>query len=86
MGEKDLAKENIYQLLQSIPPSYSVGTVYLNGAIVPVASFSNFNTKTGLAYFINAEGKVVALDAEKIDGLAFGAAEEPEEPEEPEEA
>jgi hypothetical protein len=86
MGEKDYAKNNIYQLLQIMPPSYSIGTVYLNGAVVPVTGFSNLNTKTGLAYFINAEGKVVVLDAEKIDGLAFGAAEEPEEPEEPEEA
>jgi hypothetical protein len=65
-----------------IPMNYPMGVVFLNGIAVEVANFSNLNTKTGLAFFVNAEGQTTVLDTALIDGVAFGGAEEEEEEEE----
>lgn len=65
---------------KKIPVNYPIGVVYLNGFPVEVANFSNLQSDTGLAYFIDAEGQLTILDTAKIDGVAFGEAEEaPEE-------
>jgi hypothetical protein len=64
---------------KSIPVNYPVGIIYLNGFPVEVANFSNLNSDTGLAYFVDVEGQIAVLDTAKIDGVSFGAAEAPEE-------
>ncbi|HZG84857.1 hypothetical protein [Paenibacillus sp.] len=73
-------QKSIVDLLKKLPPNYTLGTVYLNGAPVVVQKFMNLNDE--LAYFVDEEGQVVIMDSGKIDGLSFGAAEEEEEEEE----
>ncbi|QOR68011.1 hypothetical protein IM538_07730 [Cytobacillus suaedae] len=82
---KKVKKDNMRGLLGSLPPNYTVGTVYLNGQPVTVTNFVNKNN--GLSYFI-AEGQVTVLKSCKIDGIGFAPAEveEPIEEEEEEEA
>jgi len=64
---------------KGIPVNYPIGVIYLNGFPVEVANFSNLQRHTGLAYFLDAEGQLTILDTAKIDGVSFGAAEQPEE-------
>ena len=64
-----------------IPVNYPIGVVFLNGIAVEVANFSNLNADTGLAFFVDAAGQITVLDTAKIDGVAFGEAEEEEEEE-----
>jgi len=74
-----MMSESFEQLLKNIPVNYPMGVVFLNGIAVEVANFSNLNTETGLAYFVDAEGQIIVLDTNKIDGVAFGEAEVEEE-------
>ena len=74
--------EKFEQFFKNIPVNYPIGVVFLNGVAVEVAKFSNLNTETGLAFFVDAEGQITVLDIEKVDGVAFGQAEEEEEEEE----
>jgi hypothetical protein len=67
MTEKE--RETMKDVLMKLPPNYSVGTLYVNGAIVPVARFINFSK--GLAYFIGCNLEVILIDGEKIDGMSF---------------
>jgi len=71
---------SIVDLLKKLPPNYTLGTVYLNGAPVVVQKFMNLQYE--LAYFVDEEGQVVIMDSGKIDGLAFAPAEVEEEEEE----
>jgi hypothetical protein len=78
MGKK--AKNNQFKdFFKYIPVNYPVGTIYLNGFPVEVANFSNLNSDTGLAYFVDAEGQIAVLSTAKMDGVSFGAAEAAEE-------
>lgn len=70
---------NFENFFENIPVNYPVGVVFLNGIAVEVASFSNLNTETGLAYFVNADGQITVLDTSKVDGVAFGEVEAEEE-------
>ena len=63
------------QLLKNIPVNYPMGVVFLNGIAVEVANFSNLNSETGLAYFVDVEGQIIVLDSSKIDGVAFAEVE-----------
>ena len=63
---------DIEHLLLSIPVNYPIGVVFVNGVAVEVASFSNVDVETGLAYFLDADGQIVVLDTLSIDGVAFG--------------
>lgn len=71
--------EKFEKFFKYIPVNYPIGVVFLNGIAVEVASFSNLNTETGLAYFVDAEGQITVLDTKKVDGVAFGEAEAEEE-------
>lgn len=71
--------EKFEQFFKNIPVNYPIGVVFLNGIAVEVASFSNLNTETGLAFFVDAEGQITVLDTEKVDGVAFGEVEAEEE-------
>ncbi|QOR68012.1 hypothetical protein IM538_07735 [Cytobacillus suaedae] len=78
-------KDKLCQLLASLPPNYTLGTVYLKGQPVTVTNFSN--NGGDLSFFI-ADGAVTVLDCRHIHGLGFAPAEveEPIEEEEEEEA
>ncbi|WP_144553707.1 hypothetical protein [Peribacillus simplex] len=78
MSEK-LDYNQFKDFFKTLPVNYPVGVVFLNGFPVEVSSFSNLNSDTGLAYFLDAEGQIAVLDTAKIDGLSFGVAEEPDE-------
>jgi hypothetical protein len=80
--KKDKNRNPLKRVMKYLPPNYGVGTIYVNGAEAPVANW--VTKKDGLGYFINGEAAVSLFNAEKIDGMAFGAAEaaEPEEEEE----
>jgi hypothetical protein len=71
MTEKD--RETVKDILLKLPPNYSVGTLYVNGAMIPVARFINY-TK-GLAYFIGPYLEVILIDGDKIDGMSFATEE-----------
>lgn len=78
----DKKKGCMEDILKKLPPGYTVGGVFLNGMLVEVTNFSNLCGCA--AYFVN-DGQVCVVDAGKIDGLCFGAAEGAEEPAEEEE-
>ena len=65
---------NFERFFNSIPMNYPIGLVYLNGMAVEVARFSHLNSETGLAFFVDVDGVMTALDINKIDGLGFGEA------------
>lgn len=67
--------EKFEQFFENIPVNYPIRVVFLNGIAVEVASFSNLNTETGMAFFVDAEGQITVLDTGKVDGVAFGEAE-----------
>jgi hypothetical protein len=72
------AAHKFKEFFKSIPVNYPIGIVFLNGVPVEVATFSNLDADTGLAFFVDAEGQITVLDTAQIDGLAFGEAEEPD--------
>lgn len=65
--------QNVEEVLQSLPPNYPVGGIYLNGVFVPTFSFSNLCDC--IAYFTDDEGQIIAVNVKKIDGITFGEAE-----------
>jgi hypothetical protein len=80
----DQYKKSIEDVLKKCPPGYQVSDLWGYGAApVGVTHFSNYDN--GLAYFI-ADGRVLVYEADKIHGMAFGAADAAAEVEEEEEA
>jgi hypothetical protein len=75
-----MSHEPIKQVLKKLPPNYPVASLYVNGVLAPVVTFTTAHD--GVAYFINEEGQVSLFDVNKIDGIEFGVAEELEEPDE----
>ncbi len=65
--------ERISELLKKLPPNCPVGILYVNGAEMPVASFSNYSN--GLAYFVSLDSQICIVNGDRIDGIIFGVAE-----------
>jgi hypothetical protein len=65
-------KKSLEDVLKKCPPGYKVSNLWGYGAPVGVTHFSNYDD--GLAYFI-ADGRVLVYEADKIHGMAFGAAD-----------
>ena len=63
------------KLLMSLPVNYPIGIIYLNGLPIEISTFIYLNCDTGIAYFVGAEGNIVALDTAQINGLSFRQAE-----------
>jgi len=62
-------RETMEDVFQKLPPNYTVGTLYVNGALVPVARFIHYSE--GQAYFIGPFCEVILIDGDKIDGINF---------------
>jgi len=78
MTEKD--REPMKDVLMKLPPNYTVGSLYVNGAMIAVARFVNYSK--GLAYFIGPDLELILIDGDKIDGMSFATEECCEEEEE----
>jgi hypothetical protein len=63
----------IKDILLMLPPNYPVGTLFVNGAVIPVARFINYSK--GLAYFIGPDFEVILIDGNTIDGIEFATEE-----------
>ncbi|QOR68010.1 hypothetical protein IM538_07725 [Cytobacillus suaedae] len=72
MRRKKVNRNHMDKLLASLPPNYTVGTVYLNGQSVRVTNFVYSNDN--LAHFIT-DGEVTVVRCSKIDGIKFAPTE-----------
>ncbi|GEN82470.1 hypothetical protein SLU01_07820 [Sporosarcina luteola] len=62
------AKKSIGKLLSTLPSTYPIQQIIVEGAMIPVINLLNVDEKKGIAYFTSASG-VVTVAIDKLDAI-----------------
>ncbi|OZM56114.1 hypothetical protein CIB95_13475 [Lottiidibacillus patelloidae] len=57
------------QLLSTLNPGTKVNEIFMQGSSEQVAHFASYDARTRLATFVQQDGDLLVVDANRIDGV-----------------
>ncbi|OZM56115.1 hypothetical protein CIB95_13480 [Lottiidibacillus patelloidae] len=59
----------IMRILANLNPGTAVNEIFMQGSSEPVRNFASFDPSTRIATFVQADGDLVVVDANRLDAI-----------------